>query len=174
MSDDEDDKAIAAARDEAKQIELPIVPTEVESHMREMWKREEALLSALFAVMSSIGGPAPVVTASGIAPPDFQLFFLRNLVVPPNRFRPMDSSGNHAVVHSQTRSLQDIFLANRRVQQISDYISSTAAKQQQYSLNDLSQLISAWIQFVSRNFFPQQTHFSNLAQTSNVGQSVHR
>eukprot|EP00357_Protocruzia_adherens_P030942 CAMPEP_0115014766 /NCGR_PEP_ID=MMETSP0216-20121206/26300_1 /TAXON_ID=223996 /ORGANISM="Protocruzia adherens, Strain Boccale" /LENGTH=1444 /DNA_ID=CAMNT_0002384621 /DNA_START=295 /DNA_END=4630 /DNA_ORIENTATION=- len=104
-SDDDDDK---------NKRQKFLHPLEVKQHLQLLWDKEERLMKALFGEMKvKSSGKKKFVSSS----PD--MFFLENLAVPPNRFRPESKgSGEASFLHAQTVALTKILNLNEDIQKL--------------------------------------------------------
>ena len=61
-----------------------MTPIEVKDHIDRLWKKENELLSLIFGRYEAKRKGEPFVSSSVGS----DMFFLSNVIVPPNRFRP--------------------------------------------------------------------------------------
>ena len=93
-------------RKASKEEEKYLTPSYVHSSIAEyLWKNEEAILRYLFP---------------GAGPQGANVFFLRNVVVPPNRFRPLrvGGGGDGSFLPANTQSLKSIIESSEAVRSV--------------------------------------------------------
>ena len=133
--EEESEDEEGASKGEVREGELYLVPLEVEAQIKRMWSHHTPLLDFIWgrALTSSVG--------SRDASDSWKLFFVRNVLVPPNRFRPSSKVGEVMTEHPHNMHLIKIMETNERVRKASlEGASSTEGGKR-----SMSALVSAWI-----------------------------
>jgi DNA-directed RNA polymerase I subunit RPA1 len=115
-----------------------LVPLEVEAQLKLLWlSPAQPLLSYVWS--RALGG------AGGAHYPkeEYRLFFVRTVLVPPNRFRPPSLLGDITSEHPQNQQLAKVLSVNEKIANMNGNGSASAS-----ALSDkgFTQVISAWIE----------------------------
>lgn len=115
-----------------------LVPLEVEAQLKLLWlSPAQPLLSYVWS--RALGG------AGGAHYPkeEYRLFFVRTVLVPPNRFRPPSLLGDITSEHPQNQQLAKVLGINEKIANMNGNGSASAS-----ALSDkgFTQVISAWIE----------------------------
>lgn len=121
--DDEESKDEVTAKegeDEPDKKQKFLNPMEVREHMKRLWEVEHSLLAPLFG--------------------NFSIFFMNNLLVSPNRFRPESSGGKQSgddrdYLHAHSAMLTKIINANkafRRIIEVKEHLVEEQPKDEKF------------------------------------------
>ena len=83
MESDADEDVAASGRGAPAEADTYLAPVEVEAHLKLLWRYNADILDFIWSRAVNFGLPAIVPNKDG-----WKLFFLRVILVPPNRFRP--------------------------------------------------------------------------------------
>uniref|UniRef100_UPI00358E2EE4 DNA-directed RNA polymerase I subunit RPA1 n=1 Tax=Myxine glutinosa TaxID=7769 RepID=UPI00358E2EE4 len=90
-----------------------MTPTSAREHLEKIWQNEGDLLQQI------LGGECDVQKGSrGGGHFGYSSFFLDVLLVPPNRFRPLNRIGDKVLMHGQTANLQAVLSTSLELRQI--------------------------------------------------------
>ncbi len=132
----------------ASAADIYLHPIEVEAQIKLLWKNNPEIMNFIWS--RSMGKSA---TAINLQTADaWRVFFMRVVLVPPNRFRPMGKVGDQLSEHPQNKHLKKIIESNLTVQtlQTSGKLTDNSNTDSSTSNNAnsstvMSKLISAWI-----------------------------
>lgn len=152
-------------------------PQEVEAQIKMLWLNSGEILNFIWC--RALGKSAMVVDLATAE--SWRIFFMRVVLIPPNRFRPMGKVGDVTSEHPQNIHLKKILEQNLRIRVLQNELSKKGAaigaeadednEAPARSQNELSRLISAWIQLQDAvNCYMDSSKDPNpLANNSSIG-----
>jgi DNA-directed RNA polymerase I subunit RPA1 len=111
--DDGDEEEDGDGDDGAKEHDKYLAPSEVEAQLKLVWHENTAILDFIWSRAVNGGKPRSVPSRDG-----WTMFFMRAVLVPPNRFRPSAKVGDILSEHAQNGHLQQIIRANEGIKRI--------------------------------------------------------
>lgn len=134
-SDDSSEKG-DGNKEENKEADKYLAPVEVEAQVKLFWQQTPEMLNFIWTRAFGEGAKVDLKTAEG-----WKIFFMRIVLVTPNRFRPSAKIGEAVSEHPQNIHLKRIIQHNSeiRIQQLKPDEQSEDRSAQ------LSKLVSLWI-----------------------------
>eukprot|EP00743_Colponemidia_sp_Colp-15_P005106 GILK01005496.1.p1 GENE.GILK01005496.1~~GILK01005496.1.p1 ORF type:complete len:1772 (-),score=385.89 GILK01005496.1:91-4842(-) len=149
-------KKRAMDMDDSKEGPKFLPPTEVERHMKNLWDKEQEIVTLIWN--------APSKTTKRKVTPD--MFFLHVLAVPPSRFRPESKLGEETFVHQQTATFIRILNCNAKMKEM---FHVTVGEEDEYEA-DLSKVVSTWVELQdSVNILMDNSKATRLADKEGAG-----
>lgn len=125
-------------KSKTQDAEVYLNPSRVLAQLNELFRNEQEALGLLYGSDRRDGGPRSEVTAD--------MFFIHDVLVPPNKYRPEAKTGNNEIAEAQENSLyKNILTSVQSITDIQRELLGSKDRDQRYRARTYADFENAWI-----------------------------